>query len=222
MVNYESLLLGGKVKRKVSQTTLDALARGRAVRAGNLEKKKKMEGKGQYNQDYVDESQINYAGSPLDMYYLGDSKDIEKERKERGEVGEHTERGEIGMGRRYGRGRGIEEELTSKAGARKVGGKLRKQKVKSPEASDVEEEDELEYTVGKLKKGGNMYFMKSQLHTGMDLPTESNFKQGGKVKRGHKKIDIEDLEGGSLNVDVPDAIRVLGELASKFGLKLVR
>ena len=225
MVKYESLLLGGmrggddehtfarketalKVARKVkaskrkgectygtglSEQRLANLAKGRAVRAANIAAKKKQSGKGQYNQDYVDESQINYAGSPLDMYYLGDNKDLVKERKERGE---------IGMGAR--RGRGIEEELTSKAG-----GKLRKQKVKSPKARDVEKDDELEYT------GGHLY-------TGMDKPTKEQFERGGKIKRGRKKIDIEDLEGGSLNVDVPDAIRVLGELASKFGLKLVR
>ena len=199
-MNYDSLLLGGKAKKQVSQTTLDALARGRAVRAKNLAAKKKQQGSGQYNQDYVDESQINYRGSPLDMYYLGTAEDEIKEKKQRGEIGEGVRRG-----------RGIEEELTSRAG-----GKLKKQHVKSATARDFEEDDELEYVGGKIRiKGGNLY-------TGMDMPTKSQFQSGGKVKRGRKNINIEDLEGGSLNIDVPDAIRVLGELASKFGLKLSR
>lgn len=247
MVNYDSLLLGGdecslarkktalKVARKVkaakakgtcaygsglAEQRLANLAKGRAVRAKNLAAKKKQQGSGQYNQDYVDESQINYAGSPLDMYYLGTQEDEAKERKERGEVGKGARRGRGAM---YGCG--IEEELTSRAG-----GKLRKQRVRSPSPSDLEEDDELEYT-GRGQKGRGdsvesaRQFMKHSLHTGMSRPTDAQIKRGGKVKKhtkAHSKINIEDLDGGALNVDVPDAIRVLGELASKFGLKLVQ
>jgi len=218
MAKYESLLLGGaKPKRKVSQATLDALAKGRATRAKNLAAGKKQCGKGQYNQDYVDESQINYRGSPLDMYYLASPEDLAKERKERGEIGAGTRRGA-----------GIEQELTSKAG-----GKLKKQKLRKPSESDVEEEDELEYTGGKMRRKSSApsgrvesarQFMEHSLHTGMDMPTDAQIKRGGKVKKAvsKKKVKIEDLEGGALNIDVPDAIRVLGELASKFGLKLAK
>ena len=216
MVNYESLLLGGddmhtfarketalKVARKVkaskrkgecaygaglAEQRLANLAKARAVRAKNLAEKKKQQGSGQYNQDYVDESQINYAGSPLDMYYLGTQEDEIKEKKQRGE---------IGAGAR--RGCGIETELTSRAGGKYL----------SPSGRTESARD----------------FMKHSLHTGMSIPTDAQIKRGGKVKKqtkAHRKINIEDLEGGALNVDVPDAVRVLGELASKFGLKLVR
>ena len=57
----------GGVKGMSYEERCANLAKARATRMANL-KKKKMGG-GQYNQDYVDESQLNYAGSPLDMYY---------------------------------------------------------------------------------------------------------------------------------------------------------
>ena len=226
MPDYESLLLGGaKPKRKVSKATLDALARGRATRAANLAAGKKQCGKGQYNQDYVDESQINYAGSPLDMYYLQPPADRAKERAERGEVGKGARRG-----------RGIDEELTSKAG-----GKIKRRKSAPSGRTETAKE-----------------FMEHSLHTGMDMPTEAQMKRGGKLKKQHlkaptardleeddemeytgkgrvrksvavkkapvgrKRVSVEDIEGGALNIDVPEAIRVLGELASKFGLKLAK
>ena len=183
MVNYESLLLGGGKKGGGGQTReqlLANLAKGRAVRAANLAAKKKggmhpkrVKGAGQYNQDYVDESQINYMGSPLDMYYLGSAKEMEHEKEQRGEIG--------------------------------MGAKRRGRKPK------VEEIDEDE-----MVKGGNLY-------SGMDRPTAEQFKRGGKIaKKGRKKIDIDDLEGGAMEkgVNIPDAIKVLGMLASKFGLKL--
>lgn len=141
MVNYESLLLGGGSKRGCGMTYEDRLKnlkKARAVRAKNLaEKKKYVTGKGQYNQDYVDESQNNYAGSPLDMYYLASPKEMEHEKEERGE---------IGMGA----------------------------------------------------------------------------KRRGRKPKVMKECEGEEMEGGAIEsgVNIPDAIKVLGILASKFGLKL--
>ena len=60
------------------------LAKGRETRMANLAKKKKM-GKGQYNQDYVDESQVNYLGSPLDIYYNIPDKEVNQIKEDRGE-----------------------------------------------------------------------------------------------------------------------------------------
>ena len=232
MVQYESLLLGGAMSEEQKQARLENLKKARAVRAKNLEgrppkekkkrvaktmtekdkdeqylkrlenlkkaravrakniaEKKGMSGKGQYNQDYVDESQINYAGSPLDMYYLASPKEMEREREERGEVGD--ERGEIGMGA--------------------------KRRGRKPKVMEVEEDsEEEEMQGGRMRRGGNLY-------TGMSRPTEEQFKRGGKMKRGRKKMDIEELEGGAMeNVNIPDAIKVLAVLASKFGLKLAK
>lgn len=225
MDKYESFLLGGKkcgagmTGGMTHEQRLKNLEKARAVRAANLKakksapvasKKKAMKGKGQYNQDYVDESQVNYAGSPLDIYYLADKSETEKGRRERGEVNH---------------GKGVEMELISKAG-----GRLKKQKVKKEEASDVEESDEEEYTGGKMHKGmkssgrteSALAFMKHSNHSGMDMPTLKQIKTGGKVKKAQKKIHIEDIDGGALNVDIPDAIKVLAVLATKFGLRLVK
>lgn len=198
MVNYESLLLGGGAKKQggvkgmTYEERLKNLEKARAVRAKNLaDKKKGMSGKGQYNQDYVDESQINYAGSPLDMYYLGSSKEMEHEKQQRGE---------IGMGAKKRRGR--------------------KPKVKEMmEESECDEEME-----GGRMRGRGMEFMEHSMHTGMSMPTPEQFQRGGKMaKKGRKKISIEDLEGGAMgSVDIPEAIKVLSVLASKFGLKLVK
>jgi hypothetical protein len=222
MVNYESLLLGGdehtnarketalKVARKVKaakkkgqcaynggkmtyEDRLKNLEKARKVRASNLAKKKKMMGKGNYTQDYVDESQINYMGSPLDMYYLGDEKEMEKEKQERGEV---SEGGKMKRGRKPKK---VEEE------------------------SEMSEEEEMEggkMCGGKKMRGGDMSFMKNSIHTGMSMPTEEQFKRGGKIKKGRKKVNIEDIEGGA--IDIPAAIKVLAVLASKFGLKLTK
>lgn len=230
MVNYESLLLGGKmdyedseeseieggddqctlarkktalkVARKVKKAKknktcaygngmtyeqrLKNLEKARAVRAKNLAAKKKgMSGKGQYNQDYVDESQINYAGSPLDMYYRQSPKEMEHQREQRGEV--------TGAGKRRGR---------------------------KPKVKEVEEEEEMEMDGGRIRDRG-MEFMEHSMHTGMSMPTPAQFQRGGKMKKGRKKVDIEDLEGGAMEkMNIPEAIKVLGVLASKFGLRL--
>lgn len=181
MVDYASLLHGGKMTH---EDRLKNLEKARAVRASNLAKKKKMAGKGQYNQDYVDESQINYMGSPLDMYYLGTEKEEKQEKEKRGEIGK---------------------------GMKKKGRKPKKMEEEEVASSEEEEEN---------MRGGDMTFMKKSLHTGMDMPTEAQFKRGGKMKKGKKKVEIEDLEGGA--IDVPEAIRILSVLASKFGLKLAK
>ena len=83
MVNYESLLLGGKQKKCVGgkmtyEERCKNLEKARATRASNL--KKKVKGGGNYTQDYVNESQINYGGSPLDMYYKNTAKQTEEQR----------------------------------------------------------------------------------------------------------------------------------------------
>ncbi len=203
MVKYESLLLGGKMcsKKYQAESETDSeseeeemaekkvrggkmtyedrcknLAKGRATRAKNLLAKKKMEGKGFYTQDYVDESQINYAGSPLDMYYREPSKQAEAERHKRGEIGKG-----VGDDTAFA-------QLTQ-------GGKIKK---------------------AKKVKGGEMKFMEHSMHTGMDMPTEAQFKRGGKMMKGGAKR-IEEFE-----MDITGAIKNLALLASKFGLRLVK
>jgi hypothetical protein len=165
--SYEKKLTALKVARRVKKAKkakecayggkmtyedrLKNLEKARAVRASNLAKKKSMKGKGNYTQDYVDESQINYAGSPLDMYYLGTEKQERKQKQKRGEIG---------------------------------GGKLSK--------TDELKIDEI--------LGGKMT-----------------------TKRKMKVKEIEDdIDGGAMKYDIPEAVRVLAELASKFGLKLVK
>ena len=66
MSQYTSLLLGGRKPRKqvsaeIASKRLEALARGRATRMANIK------GKGYYNQDYVANGQVNYAGNPVDV-----------------------------------------------------------------------------------------------------------------------------------------------------------
>jgi len=128
MVRYESLLLGGKAKKskKVESSSSESeeeemmgegkkkkggltyaqrcanLAKGRATRMANLANKKKM-GKGNYSQDYVDESQVNYAGSPLDIYYQKPEKQRLEELRERGE--------NEGDGMRKKKSKGIAEDM---------------------------------------------------------------------------------------------------------------
>lgn len=203
MVNYESLLLGGKVKKskKVESSSSESeeemmgegkkkkggmtysercanLAKGRATRMANLAKKKKM-GKGQYNQDYVDESQVNYMGSPLDIYYQVPEKEALEQKRERGE--------NVGKGMRKSKAMADELIEMAEEGNRKMGKKLRK------------------------VKGGDMSFMRGQTHAGMSMPTEEQFKRGGKVRK-----DAEH------QLDITGAIQNLAMLAQKFGLKLIK
>jgi hypothetical protein len=155
-------VVGGKMKKEgkakqvggkmTYEDRLKNLEKARAVRMANLEKKKSsMKGKGNYTQDYVDESQVNYAGSPLDMYYLETKKEEKKQKKKRGEIG---------------------------------GGKL-------------SQTDEMRIDA----------------------------ILGGKMKKSMKKEimeEMDDMDGGAMNYDIPEAIRILAELASKFGLKLMK
>lgn len=160
--DYTTLLTGGAKKSKKSSKVIGGkmtyedriknLEKARAVRKMNLAKKKLIEGSGNYTQDYVDESQINYAGSPLDMYYLGTEKQERKQKQKRGEIG---------------------------------GGKLSK--------TDELKIDEI--------LGGRM-----------------TTKRKMKVKEIEDEMD--DIDGGAIKYDIPEAVRVLAELASKFGLKL--
>lgn len=203
MVKYESLLLGGKVKKSKKEESSSSeseeeemmgegqkkkggltyaqrcanLAKGRATRMANLAKKKKM-GKGQYNQDYVPESQVNYAGSPLDIYYVKPEKQKLEELRERGE--------NAGKGMRKKKSKGIAEDMI-----------------------------EMGQTGGKRIKGGDMSYMKSSLNTGMSMPTEEQFKTGGKMKKDIPRKRPEH------QLDITGAVENLAKLAEKFGLRLV-
>lgn len=205
MVKYESLLLGGKVrkskkiesssesdeeecemmgegrKKKGGMTYAQRcanLAKGRATRMANLAKKKKM-GAGQYNQDYVDESQVNYMGSPLDIYYRLPEKEVAELRRERGE--------NVGKGMKKSKDIADEMIEMGESGSRKMGKEMRK------------------------KKGGDMSFMKNSLHTGMSMPTEQQFKTGGKMGKTAEH-----------QLDITGAVENLAKLAQKFGLRLVK
>lgn len=210
MPDYESLLLGGKAKKsKKAQKLAEAemeekkemsggkmtyeercknLAKARAVRASNLKSKgKAVKGKGNYTQDYVDESQVNYAGSPLDLYYRNSEEQQKKERQVRGEV----------AGRGMESAESEEEEMIEES----QGGRMHKQKKAVKGKGRGKDKDE------------GMAFMKHSMHTGLDMPTEAQFKRGGAVKKPAK-------EAGK-KVDMDGAIKTLAMLASKFGLKLM-
>jgi len=183
----EEEMMGEGRKKKGGMTYAQRcanLAKGRATRMANLAKKKKM-GAGQYNQDYVDESQVNYMGSPLDIYYRLPAKEEAEQKRERGE--------NVGKGMKgRGQSKDIADDMLEMAesGSRKMGKKLRK------------------------VKGGEMSFMKGSMHTGMSMPTEEQFKTGGKMVK-HEKLAEHQL-------DINGAIENLAKLAQKFGLKLVK
>jgi len=216
MVKYESLLLGGARKKRLSKKVVESteseseeeaerneemkggkmhkkkvsggkmsyeercanLAKARAKRMSNLKNKKS--GKGQYNQDYVDESQINYAGSPLDMYYVAPKKEQLKEKAQRGE--------------NTGAGMGEDKAIDTM-----MGGKVKRGR--KP----------------KMVLGGDMTFMKNSMHTGMDMPTEAEFKRGGKIMKEMKMPKVNEFQ-----IDIDGALQHLSMLASRFGLKLVK
>jgi hypothetical protein len=219
MVKYESLLLGGARKKRLSKKVESSteseseeeeeaerqeemkggkmrkhkkvsggkmtyeercanLAKARAKRMSNLKNKKS--GKGQYNQDYVDESQINYAGSPLDMYYVAPKKEQLKEKAQRGE--------------NTGEGMGEDKALDTMMGGKAKRGRK-----------------------PKMVLGGDMNFMKNSMHTGMDMPTEAEFKRGGKIMKEMKMPKVNEFQ-----IDIDGALKNLSMLASRFGLKLVK
>lgn len=210
MPDYESLLLGGKAKRKTkAQKMAEAemeekkqmsggkmtyeercknLEKARAVRASNLKSKgKAVKGKGNYTQDYVDESQVNYAGSPLDLYYRNSEEQQKKQREVRGEV----------AGRGMDSAESEEEEMIEES----TGGRMHKQKKAVKGKGQVKGKEE------------GMSFMKHSMHTGLDMPTEAQFKRGGAVKKPAKQAGKK--------VDMDSAIKHLAMLASQFGLKLM-
>jgi hypothetical protein len=215
MVKYESLLLGGARKRlskKVESSSESEedeeaerneemkggkmhkkkvtggkmsyeercanLAKARAKRMSNLKNKKS--GKGQYNQDYVDESQINYAGSPLDMYYVASKKETIKQKEQRGE--------------NTGSGMGEDKAIDTMMGGKAKRGRK-----------------------PKMVLGGDMNFMKNSMHTGMDMPTEAEYKKGGKIMKEMKMPKVNEFQ-----IDINGALQNLSMLASRFGLKLVK
>jgi len=164
---------GAGVKGMSYEERCANLAKARATRMANL-KKKKMGG-GQYNQDYVDESQLNYAGSPLDIYYQIPEKQVRQIKEERGE---------------------------------NVGGRMRK-----GGEMDADKLLEMGKTGGRMKKGKglekDMEFVRNSNHTGMSMPTKEQFMRGGDISKEYP-------------VDLHGAIKHLSELAQKFGLRLVK
>lgn len=165
----------GGVKGMSYEERCANLAKARATRMANL-KKKKMGG-GQYNQDYVDESQLNYAGSPLDMYYKIPEKEIKEIREARGE--------NIAPRKKGGKMTAEKFEEMGRVG----GGKIKKEK-------GLEKE---------------MEYMRNSLHTGMSMPTEAQFKRGGAMMKEEE-----------YPLDLKGAIKNLALLAEKFGLRLVK
>jgi hypothetical protein len=134
------------------------LEKARATRMANLKKKKAVSGKGQYNQDYVNESQVNYLGSPLDMYYDIPKKDINEIKEKRGE--------NVGKGmKRKPKGKMTSEKMEEMG---MMGGKMGKN--------------------GYEVKGGDMSFMKNSMHTGMDMPTKEEFIKGGKMHSNKSEV----------------------------------
>ena len=110
-----------------------------------------------------------------------------------------------------------------------IGEGMRKKKGRKPKHLEEMEEscsDSEEMEGGRMGTAGHddMTYMRNSLHTGMDMPTEAQFKRGGKMKKGKKKVSIDDISGGAMEqeINVPEAIKVLSVLASKFNLKLVK
>jgi hypothetical protein len=184
----EEMIGAGKKKKGVKGMSYEErcknLEKARATRMANLKNKKAVSGKGQYNQDYVNESQVNYMGSPLDIYYNIPKKDINEIKAERGE--------NVGNGvKRKAKGKMTTDKLEEMA---INGGKMGKN--------------------GYEVKGGDMSFMKGSIHAGMDMPTKEEFIKGGKMHSSKKHEEYQ--------LDVPEAIKHLGMLANKFGLRLIK
>jgi hypothetical protein len=162
MVNYDSLLMGGKMAKRGKKCmpepeseSEDVMGRGhkKGVKKGgmtyeqrcaNLAKARaakagKKTGGGNYTQDYVPQSQLNYAGSPLDMYFDIPEADIAQVKGDRGE--------NVGEGMRI---------------RRTKGGRMTSEKLVS---------------MGR-KEGGSH----NGAHTGMDVPTKKQFMRGGDME----------------------------------------
>jgi hypothetical protein len=129
-------------------------------RCANLAKARKARkmGAGQYNQDYVDESQLNYAGSPLDMYF------------------------------------NLPEDL--------------KIKEKQKRGENIE------------KKGGRVYMRGGE--TSDMTATEMLKMSGAGVKSKVKGKVVQEINQEEFPIDLDGAIEHLAQLASKFGLRIVK
>lgn len=166
------------------------LAKARATRMANL--KKKVSGKGQYNQDYTDESQVNYRGSPLDMYYQIPEKQKEEIKHERGENIKGN-----GVRKAKGKGDSISENMLEMG---RTGGKMRG--------------GDMSFMEHGVHAGMDMP-TKEQFVKGGELigkPGKNKY-----MEEMHKKRKNKDS-----TIDIPTAIKNLAIIASKFGLKLVK
>jgi len=164
MSQYTSLLLGGKKPRKavsseIASARLEALARGRATRMANIK------GKGYYNQDYVANGQVNYAGNPVDMLGVVHPKDHSK-----GNISSDDD----SEGLKLLTGQGKKKHMSK-------------------------EDMECMRMAEKEMMQGN----------GLTRPQKRNLKKSSASKQ-HSNVDA-----------LPEAIQVLGHLASLFGMKMM-
>lgn len=164
MSQYTSLLLGGKKPRKavsaeIASARLEALARGRATRMANIK------GKGSYNQDYVANGQVNYAGNPVDMLGPVHPKD-------------HS---------------------------------------KGNSSSDDDESEGVKTLMGQGKKK-----MSKEDKECMKLAQEEMLKGNGLTRPQKRNLKKSSASKERSNVDaLPEALQVLGHLASLFGMKML-
>ena len=166
MSQYTSLLLGGKKPRKqvsaeIASKRLEALARGRATRMANI-----IKGKGYYNQDYVANGQVNYAGNPVDMLGVVHPKD-------------------------HSRGNNSSSDDDESEGVKTLTGQGKKKMSKEDkECMRMAKEEMLQ---------GN----------GLTRPQKRQLKKSTASK-----------QTSSVN-SLPEALQVLGHLASLFGMKML-
>ena len=164
MSQYTSLLLGGRKPRKavsaeIASKRLEALARGRATRMANIK------GKGYYNQDYVANGQVNYAGNPVDMLGPMHPKD-------------------------HSRGNSSSDDDESEGVKTLMGQGKKKLSKEDKECMRMAKEEMLQ---------GN----------GLTRPQKRNLKKS-----------LASKQTSSVN-SLPEALQVLGHLASLFGMKML-
>lgn len=166
MSQYTSLLLGGKKPRKavsaeIASARLEALARGRATRIANIK------GKGYYNQDYVANGQVNYAGNPVDMLGAVHPKDHSKGNNSSSSDDDESVKALMGQGKK--------------------------------KHMSKEDKECMLMAKKEMMMEGN----------GLTRPQKRNLKKSLASKQ-------------TSNVDtLPEAIQVLGHLASLFGMKIM-
>jgi hypothetical protein len=162
MSQYTTLLLGGKKPRKavsaeIASKRLEALARGRATRMANIK------GKGYYNQDYVANGQVNYAGNPVDMLGPQHPKDHSKGN------------------------------------------------------SDDDESEGFKTLMGQGKKK-----MSKEDKECMRMAEEEMMKGNGLTRPQKRQLKKSSASKQTSNMNaLPEAIQVLGHLASLFGMKMM-